>query len=1440
MRIPVTSHHTVGTRTKRTGTTGIINKQKLAQTVKVGLLNAKKQEVSVTVLPPEMRSGLRNVMVVSEFLQDDHRSTASRFTPNPNETHNTVTSHEGTIHTATPSHTTASQHSVTSRIAQRPQTLNIRKLQPHQTATTWATRVKTTATTAPSVNTTAPVTMTETTTAPSVTKTSPVTITKTKTAPLVTKTASVTLAETTTATSVTKTFPVPMTETTTALSVTKIAPLTMTETKTASVTMAKTTTAASVTKTSQVNIIETTTALSVTKIAPVTITETTTAPSVTKIAPVTMAGTKTAPSVTNTSPVTMTEITTAPLVNKTYLVTMTETTTAPLVTMTKTKTAPSLTKTAPAAISIAVTQTTVTVPLPPKSTVFIAGTETRTAPPTSGLISKANFSPRPVTSWITIAAFTTTTPGTASTLNTTTPITVFGPTTSVPIITARRATKSGTKTPKSTTITSTDTARWVTKTSVEISLTKNTLLNTTDLRKTVTGANTSVSKTTTTETNTSGPITATLVATSISPLTTATGASQTKIRTREETGPAGSLTTEPSITTTSITPVTSTTFTPFSTPQLETREDELRCVVNRTDASVNTHSGVILFRTLGSFCFFTLINHGTGSQVTNCSQIQTQNNTFSCELLDLKPATLYHFGIISQSDKKHFNISLRTAPSAVSSLSVSPSFTKIWVSWQPGPGQREAFRVMLSHEDVLIQNQMFKSTVTSCTLDGLRPGALYTLTVVTDAFGKQQNLTKDIRTVPAPVTQLKLKNNGSEDSLIISWTPAEGEVDEYLISIMSLSSSQIPLVRLLPNTSHWLFRGLTPGQVYQASVRSKSGELTSEAKTAGRTVPARPVWCKLLPLGEPVSLRLSWSPGKGQWEYYKVQLLNVSSVIISQRIDRTAEDFLFTSRHLLPGGLYIAKITVFSGSLNNTQSCDVRLVPAGVTQLNVSNEGTTDSLHVSWTKAEGDVDMYRMLLIQNSIVIKNESIQSQLTSHRFHSLRNGVNYRVVVISMRNGVSSKQRVSEGCTVPAAVGGVSVYWQHPAGDFDFYQIVIKHNNIIKHNSTVTPAQEECVFTDLVPGRLYTVIISTWSGKYEASVSTHGRTLPGGVRNLTLLSQGTQELGVSWAPAVGDVDHYEVQIVFNDMKVFHPVTLSSSSTQHVLSLLTPGRLYRIIVSSFSGPNLSTRSIQGRTAPKPPSCFFYGNVTNTSVEVKWAWPEGSDYNDFDLQWSPGDTLSVINPYQSPASPVRLLKGLYPGRLYTLRLRTVSRAGGHATYSQHLSAQIRTSPPPPSLSSRISKSSTYITESSISFSFNCSWFSDAHGAVQHFSIIVTESEVCLISVPINISLFEGHLNKLTADSQYLLSQEYEGNNFRREYIATQGPLPGTKDDFWKLVWEQNVQNVVMVTQCLEKGRSQYVYLHQCVRDVLRARKLRSEQENPLCAFYENVIPENL
>jgi protein tyrosine phosphatase len=42
-------------------------------------------------------------------------------------------------------------------------------------------------------------------------------------------------------------------------------------------------------------------------------------------------------------------------------------------------------------------------------------------------------------------------------------------------------------------------------------------------------------------------------------------------------------------------------------------------------------------------------------------------------------------------------------------------------------------------------------------------------------------------------------------------------------------------------------------------------------------------------------------------------------------------------------------------------------------------------------------------------------------------------------------------------------------------------------------------------------------------------------------------------------------------------------------------------------------------------------------------------------------------------------------------------------------------------------------------------------------------------------------------------------------YISTQGPLPGTVGDFWRMVWEQNSKIVVMLTKEVEGGRAKCV-----------------------------------
>ncbi|XP_032992853.1 receptor-type tyrosine-protein phosphatase S isoform X6 [Lacerta agilis] len=55
--------------------------------------------------------------------------------------------------------------------------------------------------------------------------------------------------------------------------------------------------------------------------------------------------------------------------------------------------------------------------------------------------------------------------------------------------------------------------------------------------------------------------------------------------------------------------------------------------------------------------------------------------------------------------------------------------------------------------------------------------------------------------------------------------------------------------------------------------------------------------------------------------------------------------------------------------------------------------------------------------------------------------------------------------------------------------------------------------------------------------------------------------------------------------------------------------------------------------------------------------------------------------------------------------------------------------------------------------------------------------------------------------SDYINSNYIDGYRKQNAYIATQGPLPETFGDFWRMVWEQRSATVVMMTKLEEKSR---------------------------------------
>uniref|UniRef100_A0A9J8DGJ8 protein-tyrosine-phosphatase n=1 Tax=Cyprinus carpio carpio TaxID=630221 RepID=A0A9J8DGJ8_CYPCA len=782
----------------------------------------------------------------------------------------------------------------------------------------------------------------------------------------------------------------------------------------------------------------------------------------------------------------------------------------------------------------------------------------------------------------------------------------------------------------------------------------------------------------------------------------------------------------------------------------------------------------------------------------------------------------------------------RLAPRSVQRLNVHHSTeTTLSAVWNHPLGEWDNYTILLKDEDMTVDTQTLAHDAQECNFNNLMPGHTYTITVTTKSGDLNSSAHVTGRTIPAQVTKLRVSNQGSTDALLVCWDVAAGEVDLYRVLLIHdsvvMKNESVP-----PNVTSYHFQGLRSGTLYRTVVTTvHRGDLSRQAVADGRTAPGWAAHLKLEALNEK-TLRLSWSPPDGDWDFYRILLFNGSSVLMNRTIERNLVEFCFTNWTLIPGRLYRAAVSVESGYLSSTAGCHGRLaprsvqrlnvhhstettlsavwnhplgewdnytillkdedttvdtqtlahdaqecnfnnlmpghtytitvttnsgdlsssahvtgrtIPAQVTKLRVSNQGSTDALQVRWDVAAGEVDLYRVLLIHDSVVMKNESVPPNVTSYHFLGLRSGALYRTVVTTVHRGDLSRQTVADGRTVPATVRDVTVsnngrmdflsvswraaegdvdsysvtlrdqertihtltvskfstecvfkslvsgrlynisistcsgeyenytvvqertqpstvlnptathmarddhlkvYWWHAAGDFDYYHVSIKHNNIFYQNKTVPKTQNECVFSGLVPGRLYTVIVSTWSGKYESSVSTHGRTLPAGVWNLTLADSGTEDLLVTWVSAPGDVDHYEVQLLFNDMKVFPPITLTSSTNRYMLSSLTPGRLYKIVVSTFSGPNLSVQFIKGRTVPSKVKNIHISNAgQSSSLRVNWT-PGQGDVDRYAVSLSQMSSQAEEKSVPKHVNEI-IFQGLLPGQQYMITVTSIS-----------------------------------------------------------------------------------------------------------------------------------------------------------------------------------------
>ncbi|CAN0196397.1 unnamed protein product [Lampetra fluviatilis] len=419
---------------------------------------------------------------------------------------------------------------------------------------------------------------------------------------------------------------------------------------------------------------------------------------------------------------------------------------------------------------------------------------------------------------------------------------------------------------------------------------------------------------------------------------------------------------------------------------------------------------------------------------------------------------------------------------------------------------------------------------------------------------------------------------------------------------------------------------------------------------------------------------------------------------------------------------------------------------------------------------------------------------SDLQQYRAHltNLIPGAGYTVIIWRQ----TSVRWNNNTQTIPAAVENLTlenhdtttnltVNFTSATGDVTHYvvELVDTTNGSVVKSRNLSKDITEDTLHDLVPGRNYKVIVTTVSGDCNnTEAAAEMCTVPAAVENLTLENKGTtNSLTVNFTKAKGDVTNYTVELMdTTNESVVRSENLSNGTTNHLFTDLDACKIYEVHIKTLSGELYSKEVTETACTGKSygdPNLVRNLNLTtdlNKSLSVGFDKASGNvdNYTVLLTNGNPSlDLIEHLNPDKTECS----FEKLQPCTKYHVSVTTF-----------------------PEYYKKREADSGYL------FSEEYQELSSVGKSQAMEAATLAENRTK--NRYTNILPFDVTRVKLASvedipHSDYINANYIKGHSSSREYIAAQGPLAGTREDFWRMVWEQKVNQIVMLTNCVERGQ---------------------------------------
>nr|XP_060628473.1 receptor-type tyrosine-protein phosphatase V-like isoform X1 [Anolis sagrei ordinatus] len=694
------------------------------------------------------------------------------------------------------------------------------------------------------------------------------------------------------------------------------------------------------------------------------------------------------------------------------------------------------------------------------------------------------------------------------------------------------------------------------------------------------------------------------------------------------------------------------------------------------------------------------------------------------------------------------------------------TFMKTWnerrpgrlsVSWVPTSGRLDSYELNLYPSEPIATalHTSLGKDATNFTFSGLIPGTKYLYEIVSRA-GPTRSSSGNFSawTSPLPPRIVHISNKGYTDKLNAFWEPTAGGHDGYVLTLYYTGSGTVAAkASVAKGVTNFTFTGLIPGSEYLLEVASTAGPHRIPARNVSDwTYPSVPRKLSIKSDKRNPAMSVTWGKPLSKPEHCQLQLWFSGNKTVLQRHTLVQWEIQHVFQGLVPGRNYSVSLSCTAGPYeNSSEMMAMPIEPTQVKDLQCLPDAT--SVFLNWTIPEGDIEAYELTVrkfskggLQKSrrllAVSRADATLAELTSNTA--------YQISVSAVGKNGMKGPAVALGCNTSVEVLPPPVHVDTPQFD-DSSRIIIspdmfsEDNGLIEYYGVVVTTNESL----LRPTQ--DIISRTWYDHYYGHEDSY----------LALLLPNPFHLNESTSPKIW------------------PVTVGaeecSQSRETCNGKLKTDAQYRFSIAAFT-----------RYSQRTPKVSF------TSFSAADASAASAASPNISAPVVSGIIVGFLATVTAIAGWIcwrhlrarRLEKGNMPQEMITYSLRNTHRPIPLQSFRQYYEARAANS--------------------------NNGFFQD----FEELKEVGKDQPKTVAELPANTSKnryphvlpYDYSRVKLSLmdeepHSDYINANFVPGYNSPQEFIATQGPLKKTLDDFWRLVWEQHICTIVMLTVGMENGR---------------------------------------